>query len=597
MTEQRQQRWRAWVGPTILLACVAAVLAGDVADAQQGGGAIEQLRVVWEEDPAHHARISWTTAAAPGAATVHYDTQPRQGQPGAYAFTVTTLESGHYDGEDTPLFHHAELEGLEPSTRYYFTVEVDGETSPELWFETAPVDARRVRLLYGGDSRSDWEDRRRMNQRMAQLVEQDPEILALWHGGDFVDEGGDWNDWDAWLDDHTLTITSEGRILPVIPTRGNHERSGGVYNNVFGTPGADRLHNYFTTQMGPHARLLTLDSEASMLGDQRDWLERELIDAQQSRWILAGYHTPAWPAVKIAGPALYHWVPLFERYRVDLVCENDGHALKRTVPILDEQQDPDGVVYVGEGGLGVKQRTPDPERWFLKEPGVTMSAHHVQVLTIEPDRLAVEAIGMDGEVLDSWERAPRPERMIAPFTIESFEQLNERKFVLTLSHGVDPATLTPESISTDPPRAIEKLFNGKVLSEATIFFEEYPEPGQTYTLDLSSVRDLSGRELEDATFTFTAAGEPAVQPDMGEDMSAGAQDMGAAPDTPTDPSPDMSAGADMSGAGESAGGEEGDDPDDDTGCATTSPSSPPAPAAPLGLALLGVFGARARRRR
>ena len=48
-----------------MLACVAAVLAGDVAGAQQGGDAIEQLRVVWEEDPARHARISWTTAAAP----------------------------------------------------------------------------------------------------------------------------------------------------------------------------------------------------------------------------------------------------------------------------------------------------------------------------------------------------------------------------------------------------------------------------------------------------------------------------------------------------------------------------------------------------
>ena len=470
-----------------------------------------QLRVVWEQDPAHHARISWTTSAAGAQHTVYYDTAPRQGDLGAYNAQVSAAATGHY-GEDAalPTYHHAELEGLAPSTRYYFVVESDGVALEERWFETAPADDRRVKLLYGGDSRSDWEDRRRMNQRMAALLEQDPEIVALWHGGDFVDEGDDWDDWTAWLDDHPLTTTPQGRVLPVIPTRGNHERSGRMYNEVFGTPGPDEVRNYFVTQLGEHASLLTLDSQASVRGEQRTWLERQLIELQQRRWILAGYHTPAWPAVKIAGPVYYSWVELFERYRVDLVCENDGHALKRTVPILADAEHPDGVVYVGEGGLGVKQRDPDEERWYLKGGGMTRSAHHVQRLTIEPGRLGYEAIGIDGQILDTWERAPRAMRMIGPFELEDIEQEREDRIVLHFTHGVAPEEMGPEDLSLSPAVPIEKLYTNYSGSELKVSFTEPLQPGTEYTVDLSGVRDVSGRALPEGAqqASFTSEGDP-----------------------------------------------------------------------------------------
>ncbi len=95
------------------------------------------------------------------------------------------------------------------------------------------------------------------------------------------------------------------------------------------------------------------------------------------------------------------------RIDVDLVFEADGHVIKRTVPIRKNKQDETGVVYVGEGGLGVKQRTPAADRWFLKSPGYAGSGYHVQVVSLNSDRLAYRAQGLKDKVYDTYERKPR----------------------------------------------------------------------------------------------------------------------------------------------------------------------------------------------
>lgn len=556
--------------------------------AQDGAPSVAptQVRVIWEREPHRRATISWTTTL-PGSShrlLLAETSQAGAAQP-AWSIEVEQVKSGKIDEELEVYYHHAVVDTLLPSTRYYFQVESDAQPSQEGWFITAPADDRRVKLLYGGDSRSDWEDRQGMNRRMALLLEEDEEILALWHGGDFVSDGGEWGDWDQWLTDHALTTTAQGRVMPVIPTRGNHERDGEMYNRVFGWPGGeDREQNYFVTKMGQWATLVTLDSEASVLGDQRDWLEATLLSNQDARWLVAGYHTPAWPAVKIPGPALA-WVPYFERYSVDMVCENDGHALKRTVPILGDKMDPAGVVYVGEGGLGVKQREPNPEHWYLQSPGQTMSAHHVQVLTFEEDRLGYEAIGMDGALLDTYERSPR-ERMLAPFKVERSSSFDERGYYLRFNRGLDRDTIAPDKISASPELPIEDFKLAADRSLAKLYFAQAPVPGATYTLDLSALRDPAGNPLASPTYELVVdAAEVADMggmPDMREvDMAPDAPDMrqGEEPreeDMGGTPMPDM------------ASAPPEDQEEDDGGCSSSGQGTPALPG-PLAALLLGLF--------
>lgn len=376
---------------------------------------LAHFRVTWMTDPAEKAVISWTTPAEGRWHVVHYDTQSRAGRASAYArranaqpakkFTRQAADAGTPEG----WAHHVFLEGLQPSTTYYFVVASDDRVSREFHFITAPADGRTVKLLYGADSRrppnlpEPHVTRRAINRLISALVEEQPDIIALAHGGDYCSRT-EWRFMTDWLSDHELTITKSGRILPIIPTRGNHEALLG-FNEVFVWPGRT-FDSYFATALSARATLLTLNTQLSRAGDQRDWLEAELARQRQQpgKQVVVQYHIPAYPSVKSfenGAQQRQHWVPLFEQHQVDLVCEADDHMLKRTVPIFQDKADPErGVIYIGDGGLGVSQRVPDVTRWYLQSPGFAKPAHHVHLIEFAGDELRVDAIGLKNEVLD-----------------------------------------------------------------------------------------------------------------------------------------------------------------------------------------------------
>ncbi len=242
---------------------------------------------------------------------------------------------------------------------------------------------------------------------LAQLIDLRPEVLALAHGGDYVLWGTQLPLWDRWLRDQKLVIGKSGRLLPILPTRGNHEATGPIYDEVFGTPGGvDK--NYYATMLTPEVLLVTLNTEIAAGGDQTLFLERALGSRRKTRWQIAQYHRPLWPAVKQPATAAPHWLPLFDRYALDLALENDGHALKRTVPIKNGVRSEDGTVYVGEGGFGVQQPTPDTARWYLQSPGYAHSRHHVWELRCSARELEVLTWDLQaGKIFDRFALQPR----------------------------------------------------------------------------------------------------------------------------------------------------------------------------------------------
>ena len=381
----------------------------------------EHVRVLWMKNPAHEAVISWTTRTPGKTHRVHYDIESRSASDENYAFRENTFKDGEYtmvaedhEWSEPGFYHHVHLSDLEANTTYYLVLESDGEFSREYHFRTAFADDQPFKVLFGGDSRIgranpyDHNDRQMMNLRMAALVEENPEILALIHGGDYCMRA-EWRYLDPWLADHELTTTEAGRLLPIIPARGNHDRQIG-FEEMFTWPEATDY--YYTTQLSDRAALVTLNTEISLAGDQRSWLAEELPAVrEQNRWVIASYHRPAYSSVRNLqdGAARRdNWVPIFEKNNIDLVCESHDHALKRTLPIRSHAPDlENGIVYIGDGGLGVPQRQPDTSRWWLQEPGFAKSAHHVHLFEISEKEFRVRAIGMDGEILDDFTLSPR----------------------------------------------------------------------------------------------------------------------------------------------------------------------------------------------
>lgn len=366
------------------------------------GTSPRHTRVIWHENPAEEAIISWSTDDAGRASYLYFDTESRGGQLKDYRFRQQVSEEGAYKknfwSSKTPYYHHARLSKLLPDTAYYFVVATDGAVSREYWFRTAPLQGGSVELFFGGDSRSDENNRIRMNLVMKQMRESNPAIIGLVHGGDYVFDGGQWREWESWLNHHELTMTDDGRLLPIVPTRGNHEGDETLFNQIWAWPGGGKV--YYTTRVGSLS-IVTLNTEISAFGDQQVWLDAELKKLRPiSPWIVANYHQPAYPAVKVPSAAKLAWVPLFEKYQIDLAFESDGHVYKQTVPIYQDRYDEQrGIIYVGEGGLGVRQRTPDTSRWYLKGSGFAVAAHHVQVLTATPTQLLYKGVGENFETL------------------------------------------------------------------------------------------------------------------------------------------------------------------------------------------------------
>lgn len=392
-----------------------------------------QVRVVWTERPDREALILFSSAEGVEGGQVHWGPWDVDADPdGALELpNVTPCDrEGPYTlhkderGEDAPpapWHHRVRLGRLRANTVYAFECELGETRSRRFHFRTAPETDAPITFVYGGDSRTGWKARCEVNLAIRGLAERD-ELLCFVHGGDYVTEGSRWFQWNKWLSHHELTVPESGRVLPIVPARGNHDY-GDIYAEVFGYE-ADRRGIWFETRLSPKVSLVNLDTNVSAYGSQFDWLKATLKSARTDvRWLLTNYHRPCYPAVKKPGEHATPWVPEFERYDVDVAFESDGHVFKRTPPIREGKLDETGIVYVGEGGLGVPQRRPRQDDWWLKE-GVTAAQHHVHYveLTDESFRARTLAIadpfgsheeledaeqfaGLD--VLDDFQRVPR----------------------------------------------------------------------------------------------------------------------------------------------------------------------------------------------
>lgn len=401
--QQRQQNFRFFftIFAIFCLGC-------SCVSAEESATQPRHWRVVWSDDPSTSARVLWNTMTPGKQHLLRWRETGSEDEPNGRA-----ADSERFLGGSNELYSHAvELSDLKPATSYDVQMESDGNRSDWFYFVTAPDDDRPLALIHGGDSRSDSAMRRRMNKMIAGLVEEsfenddpDDDIVGFAHGGDYIVSGRNLGQWTQWMEDHEQTTCRDGRLTPIIPAIGNHDK-GPIYNQVFGFPEDDK--NYYAVNLSSEVRFITLNSEISTAGAQAKWLQEELAASRPShRWLLVQYHRPVFPAVKSPGSGLLSWVPLFEQYNVDLVCESDGHVAKRTVPIRDGEHDPSGIVYIGEGGLGVPQRTPKKDRWYLQEPGMADAAHHVFIITLGESEMGVHCHTLTGGVIDEYTQPVR----------------------------------------------------------------------------------------------------------------------------------------------------------------------------------------------
>lgn len=371
------------------------------------GESPEAIWLTWQTDPATTMTIQWLTDG--GDKNDHIDYRQKEDE------TMRVAHGAHTSLPDPKLgmIHRAELTGLKPDTTYEFSLaNYEGK-----WrFRTMPENLENpIRFIVGGDMYHDTvEDLSDTNRQAAQT---NPRFAIA--GGDIAYSGSklwfikeDGKRWITWLKSwYRDMVTPDGLLIPVIAVIGNHEVNGRFgqtpnqakfFYTLFPIP---HERAYRTLDFGDYMTLVLLDSghTAPVKGKQTDWLKESLDARQNIPNKFAVYHVPAYPSIRspknrYSSTVRKHWVPLFETYNLTTAFEHHDHAYKRTHKIRNGQQDPTGVLYLGDGAWGPDDpRTPDQTPWYIDK---VISRRHFIEVDLSKETISYSAISDDGALLD-----------------------------------------------------------------------------------------------------------------------------------------------------------------------------------------------------
>ncbi|MEM7146240.1 MAG: DNRLRE domain-containing protein [Verrucomicrobiota bacterium] len=355
-----------------------------------------RYRLIWLDNPSTTVIVAWEQNSG-AAGTVHYGPTDQGRIAANYPNSISADREITYRGMDNCF---ARITGLTPDTPYYFTIQDANGPSPRFWFRTAPATTKPFTFIAGGDSRNNRTPRQRANRLVAKL-----RPLFVPFTGDMIDSDTD-SQWQEWLDDWQESITADGRIIPLLPHRGNHEDNNDTVYNLFDTTAV----NYYALSFGGSLlRYYVLNSETTQGGTQGTWLTNDLTtNAASHNHLVAGYHKPMRPhtSSKSEGSDEYDaWANLFFTHGMDLVCESDSHTMKRTHPVAPstgtgseegfiQSNSFNATVYIGEGCWGAPLRAADDTKAWTLAGG---QFNGFDLVHVYPDRMENYTVQVDTE--------------------------------------------------------------------------------------------------------------------------------------------------------------------------------------------------------
>jgi hypothetical protein len=366
--------------------------------------------LTWQGDPSTTMTVNFQTSSPDPAGRVLYDMQSRAGDASPYAFALEADAELFDTGESRRAVYHAELTGLEAGQTYYFVTETaEFGRSREYKFRTVPADGSLIRFIVGGDM-GILPNAPRLQEQAAALS---PMFAVI--GGDLAYANGDLNNawiWDIWLRNwETKMVTPEGYLIPMVLGIGNHEVNdldgpqearAPFFFHFFPQGGS----SYYAQQFGPNAVLFMLDSGHIVphAPEQTVWLEQLLQAHEEVPFKFAAYHVPLYPSHRSYDDSRSQagrefWEPLFLEYGLNAGFEHHDHTHKRTKPMRMGLPDPTGIVYFGDGAMGVPTR--EIRNMDLGYLETASSTPHFWLVEVTAEEARLNAVDVDGEIFDS----------------------------------------------------------------------------------------------------------------------------------------------------------------------------------------------------
>jgi hypothetical protein len=326
-----------------------------------GTGAPEQLHLQFGSDASREMIASWVTPTSVRRPVL------RLGTPeGGFGRLVEAETRTYVDGASgVEVFtHHAVLPDLRPGTDYTYQVLHAGADPLGGSFTTGPEGRAKIRFTSFGDQATPVPGNGLASPWAGYNPPQVESLQPLFHllNGDLCYANISPDRVKTWRDFFMNNQVSASN-RPWMPAAGNHENElangpvgYGSYQTRFWLPDSDtepEFRNLWYTFKAGSVRVVSLNNDDVCLQDGGDsyvhgysggaqarWLERTLAEAREDEsvdWLVVCMHQVAISSVhNFNGADLgirREWLPLFDRYGVDLVVCGHEHHYERTKPL------------------------------------------------------------------------------------------------------------------------------------------------------------------------------------------------------------------------------------------------------------------------
>jgi hypothetical protein len=362
-----------------------ALLSGE-ANADTADGTPEQIHLTWGDDPSSSVFVSWTS----GAQAVSPRVALRRSSGVEIWHAVQRTYTDGLNGQ-TVFTYHARLDGLLPDATFHYTVTADNDRNRHhpfaAEFKTAPLGRAPFRFTSYGDLATpvtSWTLSSPQSRFAVEAVERFKPLFHLLNGDLCYANLNPTAQPAVWADFGKNTQVSAAN-RPWMPCPGNHEiefhngpQGFASYLTRYSLPhnGTSFPGLWYRFRVGsalfislsaddviyqdsgafvagpgslqpaPSTGNLAIDPGTSLYihgyseGAQTRWLEQTLAEASKDSgidWIIVQMHQDALSSSKNGNGSdkgiREAWLPLFDRYGVDLVLCGHDHDYERSWPV------------------------------------------------------------------------------------------------------------------------------------------------------------------------------------------------------------------------------------------------------------------------
>lgn len=358
----------------------------------------DQVLLTWSSDPSANIDIQWRTNTTVNEGQVKY-----REYDNAKEINVSAEKHVMEDKElmNDRYIHRftASLKNLKPGTKYLYLIEPEEDWNNARNFTTAGK-SDSFSFTWVGDVHQKEEFGLLHNK----AEDKHPQTAFYIIAGDLVDDGLYRNQWDELFENSREVIDKK----PLMSVPGNHDNRYGLgakmYRDLFSYPtngpeGVPEEQTYSFTYK--NALFLMLDA-TSPIEKQVSWIENQLKNSNET-WKIAVFHFPPYNGDEPYLNIQEQWVPLFDKYHVDMVFSGHFHYYMRSNPInkgVITESFNNGTTYIISLGI------PSRKKELNNESYAAITDHNgwmYQHIEIDGSKLKYQSINYNGDIVDSFE--------------------------------------------------------------------------------------------------------------------------------------------------------------------------------------------------